>query len=349
MSSFNLRNMQRISALMVKPFCIACLVAVASLGWTAFAAAQVPNTFNNGEVADAENINENFQKLDSDITSLNSKLENFYPSSNLRVLTADCGSNPNSFNTVFANNLEARNLEIRVIGNCILNEETARLRLKYRTLYISGADESSVLTYQGNMYLYAELAAALQITDITLFGESISAYARQGSFLDVENVKLAGPNGSPRNTQIAAVFGGVVTLRYRDNIASPWNDNVAIEGGIFRLQGKVAPEVDATFSVYRNGHLSALASGKIQRLACFTGALCEAHYDPLVAGDNEALLVDSVYLGLNALLLTLTGESCEFGRGQLPPVITNKSVNSGGAHYITNVCDQLVENPVLVN
>ena len=60
MSSFNLRNMHRTSASMVKPFSIACLVAVASLGWTAFAAAQVPNTFNNGEVADADKINENF-------------------------------------------------------------------------------------------------------------------------------------------------------------------------------------------------------------------------------------------------------------------------------------------------
>ena len=60
MSSFNLRNMHRTSASMFKPFSIACLVAVVSLGWTAFAAAQVPNTFNNGEVADADKINENF-------------------------------------------------------------------------------------------------------------------------------------------------------------------------------------------------------------------------------------------------------------------------------------------------
>ena len=57
MSSFNLRNIHRTSASMFKPFSIACLVAVASLGWTAFIAAQIPNTFTNGQVADADKVN----------------------------------------------------------------------------------------------------------------------------------------------------------------------------------------------------------------------------------------------------------------------------------------------------
>ena len=60
MASFSPRDMYRTSTSMLRPFAAACLVAVASMGWTAFAAAQVPNTFNNGEVADADKINENF-------------------------------------------------------------------------------------------------------------------------------------------------------------------------------------------------------------------------------------------------------------------------------------------------
>ena len=60
MASFSPRDMYRTSTSMLRPFAAACLVVVASLGWTAFAAAQVPNTFNNGEVADADKINENF-------------------------------------------------------------------------------------------------------------------------------------------------------------------------------------------------------------------------------------------------------------------------------------------------
>ena len=62
--------MSRIKTLMLRPFAVACLVAVASLGWTAFVAAQVPHTFSNGEVADADKMNQNFTALADALATL---------------------------------------------------------------------------------------------------------------------------------------------------------------------------------------------------------------------------------------------------------------------------------------
>ena len=91
----------------------------------ALSLAQVPHTFNNGEVADAEKINANFGALSSDVSRLQLEVAPEY----LISEAVDCSADPAALNKSLSQHAGVHNLELNVSGECLLDESSQAMEV----------------------------------------------------------------------------------------------------------------------------------------------------------------------------------------------------------------------------
>jgi len=97
-------------------FLISLLAGPSALG-------EVPTTFSNGEVADANDINENFQSLDDRISPLESAALDAAASAAASQfgtvqLTVDCTVNPSALQAAWGQILISSPISVQLIGDC---------------------------------------------------------------------------------------------------------------------------------------------------------------------------------------------------------------------------------------
>ena len=127
--------------------------------------AQVPHTFQNGDVADAEKINANFGALSSDVSRLQLEVAPEY----LISEAVDCSADPAALNKSLSQHAGVHNLELNVSGECLLDESSQALGLRYRSLYIIGdTAATTTLSSPGEIRFQARKSAVLSLKNITL-------------------------------------------------------------------------------------------------------------------------------------------------------------------------------------
>ncbi len=117
------------------------LVAMALSFWVFTAAAQELHTFSNGEVADAEKINENFEVLSGRLATLYDPVEDRYNQWQRADIDVDCSDDSFAFQRAYEESLNKDRLHFRLNGQCLFNDS---LVVAARFISISGAvDEAA--------------------------------------------------------------------------------------------------------------------------------------------------------------------------------------------------------------
>ena len=108
--------------LLILPFLLVC---------SAWVTAQELNTFSNGEVADAEKINENFELLSNDVEGLLSWQEQqlgkaFSPDlravGSFHAIDVDCDEDPGALDDAFYDFIEYDRLRLNIQGTCVVTD-----------------------------------------------------------------------------------------------------------------------------------------------------------------------------------------------------------------------------------
>jgi hypothetical protein len=297
----------------------------------------VPHTFQNGEVADAEKINENFDALTDDIAAAYRELS----SDQVTSVAVDCSSDASSFNSAFLEYASSRNLELSVTGTCLLDEATASWRLKHRRLWIKGdPDFPATLVAPDRISFYAELATDLILSDVTLASPSIAVYARNGSTGSVINVVLSGYDGGlPTFSQVAAVINSDMSVSYRGSIKSLWKDVGASTNSRIFFRGGIDAAVTPYVSASLSSVMTFYAYGEAGVLECASSSSCTGANPVWITGGNEPLVIDTLLITLNSLFTSRSTSACETDYVFIPPSVNNSTIHSEGSHYLIDLCN----------
>ena len=107
-------------------------------------AAQELHMFSNGEVADADKINENFEVLSQQVATLYDPVEARYNQWQQVEIDVDCNADSFAFEKAYKESLNKNRLVFRLNGQCLFNDS---LRVAGRFISISGAvDEEATGT-----------------------------------------------------------------------------------------------------------------------------------------------------------------------------------------------------------
>lgn len=172
--------------------------------------AQVLHEFNNGDVADAEKINQNFQRLRTGPDGFN---DPFYYQWHLKRVPVDCTLDPTAFDRIFEETLHINRVRYEISGICnapIPKGESGGVMGKAvgRFVQIAGECNESSLTAglldEYNSGLDANMGGTLYLRCLKLDSPDISVFAN--SYLRLERVESL--NDTPIN--IRAFDGGIV-------------------------------------------------------------------------------------------------------------------------------------------
>lgn len=310
---------------------LSCLLLLPALSF-----AQVPHTFSNGDVADAGKINDNFDALADDIAAVYRTLS----SDQVTSVAVDCSSDASSFNTAFLQYASSRNLELSVTGTCLLDEATARWRLKHRQLWIKGDPNSpATLVASDRISFYAELASALVLTDVTLASPFVLVYARNGSTGAVNNVLLSGIDGGlPSASQVIAAINSDMSVSYTESIKSSWGVIAATTNSRVSFDGGIDAAVQPILSASLGSVGSFYGYGGANMLQCATLSFCTGA-NRWTTGSSEPLVVGLLEITLNSQFTSLSTSACETDYYFITPTVNTSTIHSGGSHYLIDRCN----------
>jgi hypothetical protein len=198
---------------------------------------EVPTTFSNGEVADANDINENFQSLDGRISSLESVPIDAAASAaagqwGTVQLTVDCTVNPSALQAAWGQILISSPVSVQLMGDC--KEPLGGISIGGHSIALLGFDpETFQCSENPTKLLPADPASGymsvalnnnsslwLQCLQFSTEGNvSISGYA--ADFLRMQDVKAdsGGITVELRNGGVFRSFGGnqIAALRLKNN------------------------------------------------------------------------------------------------------------------------------------
>ena len=315
-----------------------CMRLLALLLLPALSFAQVPHTFQNGDVADAEKINENFDALTDDIAAAYRELS----SDQITSVSVDCSSDATNFNTAFLKYASSRNLELSVTGTCLLDEATASWRLKHRRLWIKGDPNSPAsLVAPDRISFYAELATQLILSDVTLASPSVEVYARNGSSGGVYDVVLSGYDGElPSSSKVVAAINSDMGVRYTGSRKSLWGSISASTNSRVTFRGGIDAAVKPYLSAFSSSVMILHAYGEAVALECRGASSCTGANPVGITGGNEPLVIDNLLISLNSIFLSKFTSDCDtYDYDWIPASVNNSIIHSGGSHYLSDACN----------
>jgi len=205
----------------------------------ALAIGQVLHEFSNGDVADAEKINQNFQRLRTGPDGFN---DPFYYQWHLKQVPVDCTSDPSEFDRIFEETLHINRVRYDISGICNAPEPKGESggvmgRAVGRFVQIAGDCNESSLTAglldEYGLGLDANMGGTLYLRCLKLDSPDISVFAN--SYLRLERVEAL--NDAPIN--IRAVDGGIVRA-FSGNLEEPRGviNSIQLEtGSMLRIGG----------------------------------------------------------------------------------------------------------------
>ncbi len=187
------------------------LLVSISLFAASLVSAQDLHTFSNGDVADAEKINQNFELLSAEINRLGEQKLAYSNYWEAKKVSVDCTSNPEEFDAAWGANLHLTRVRFELLGTC---ESSQDLYIRSRSVYLGGVlDESGACLQRARLYqpsdtqtkLIADANAAMELGCIDLGSEnsatSLNSYSN--SYIRMN------PNLTVRSSDGAlAVVGG---------------------------------------------------------------------------------------------------------------------------------------------
>ena len=258
--------------------------------------AQELHTFENGEVADAQKINENFDSLQSRLDALEDRLLPGFEGST-QTFDADCAQNPNALEEILTASL-ANDARVRIIidGNCLTSGIYA---FQGQSITIIGDDPTedklvgagpawSVVFAQGEIRL-------LNITVVKYAGHRSGAYAWRGGSLYLINVRIEAPAEVGDSSSFYCVNAELGSIVYIDGL---------------------------TCNSYSKGVGLSVASGAWIRGAINIAASATA----ISAQDGSAFRADRVHLNATGGAAIYLGEKSSFAQ----------KFSNGDASYVIN-------------
>ena len=156
--------------------------------------AQLPNTFENGNVADADAVNANFQNLDNRLQTLEAEVDDAKNRPTLYdEVEVDCSVDPEDLNNKFYGVQFNDPTVYRLAGDCNFNGDVAG-----RSAVLTGNGDSMPKLIDSSR---PDLAVSLRLTNssfwlvgVELFGAYHVGF--QNSHLRLEGVKITSPESS---------------------------------------------------------------------------------------------------------------------------------------------------------
>ena len=158
----------------------------------ALSVAQVPHTFQNGDVADADKINQNFETLSDRIDALADPFGVFSRGQPFHEVLINCDTQPAALQTYLEQGsaIEFDRLKFNIVGNCVLTDDQL-ISNSYRHVWLAGSttdgafsegdcSDQTKITYtnpDSNLLTIGAVATSLWISCITFDARlNIQAY-----------------------------------------------------------------------------------------------------------------------------------------------------------------------------
>jgi len=303
----------------------------------AVSVAQVPHTFNNGEVADAEKMNENFDSLAGNISALELRIA----PEHLISEAVDCSADPAALNKSLSQNSGVHRLELNVSGECLLDESTQALQLRYRSLFINGDTASTTtLSSPSEIRFQARTSAVLSLTNITLSAPQIRFYIANHSSGVMTDVSLAAPeDGLPFITHVIAANQSVVLISGSAGKTMSWKRVTAQTNSRISFLANIDPAVQPEFYVADQSSVTLRGQGVVGVLNCENLSYCLAFNYPNVTGSSAPLITEQLSITYGSVFRTFSNPSCDLAPEYVAATYSNRTIHSGGQHYIQDRCN----------
>lgn len=261
--------------------------------------------FQNGEVANAEDINHNFSHLDDRIQALQqdpSERENQF---NLKYISVDCSANPQALRDAYNDTLHLDRLSFRVEGTC----EIDSLGISGRYINIAGA-----VTPDGQL---CESPLPV-LTSVGVDASPITILVNMGGVANLSCLVLGSEEVLAGSAYIGAFANSVI--RFDRTVNSP-NDALLVEvrnGSIFRylgyddsqgFSGQLALRYASAELLGRSHNISPLSLLDHASLNCYYcgGIISDAvvrGLSTVTARSNGSLLLSNISIEQNSYLYT---------------------------------------------
>lgn len=301
------------------------LFLMASLLVAPLVSAQELHTFSNGEVADAENINENFFELEDRIKSLTSDeiRSELFPASGWHYLVVDCTTSAGALADAWVTAKRYERVHLRVSGSCDIADQI--LRLTGQKMYLDGGTDDekygepcksrATVRYVGdstygldflisNSSFYLNCISFDSSYDIELraYRNSLVSTRKgvEGADFDIDlsqNSTFYSSQETPRISMLVAEGNSVAEFAYT---------SVVIEGGLLDSGSKLICKgcIDPNFG-YMTFALSAGALIEYTRgVASFDTIFSPLNSYIYFGGDCDSIEIQSLDLGVDARINT---------------------------------------------
>ena len=288
-------------------------------------------------MADAEKINANFGALSSDVSRLQLEVAPEY----LISEAVDCSADPAALNKSLSQHAGVHNLELNVSGECLLDESSQALGLRYRSLYIIGdTAATTTLSSPGEIRFQARKSAVLSLKNITLSAPQVRFYVANNSSGYLTDVGLASPEGGlPLIAAVIAANHSYVRISSSAGETTSWGDFAAQDRSIIDFLVNIGPAIQPEFDVFGQSSITLRAQGVVGRLNCAELSYCTAFNYPDVTGSDGPLIVEQLSITYGSVFQTFSNPNCEVAPEYVAATYSNRTVHSGGQHYIQDRCN----------
>lgn len=294
--------------------------------------AQELNTFSNGEVADAGKINQNFGVLSDDILRLQLEVA----PGHLTTETVDCSTDPAALNKSLTRNASVHNLKLIVAGECLLDDASRDLQLRFRVLSIVGdMTSTTILRYPGNVVFEASKSAVLSMSNLTLSADRVGVRILYNSAAFITDVKILTNEG--QSNYLLAGNGSYVRVSSSNGDAPQWHTVESAKHSTVEYYAN--PFALSQFYVGIQSTLSLVGSGIVRGVSCARLSECAVYNFPEQSGDDGALVIEQLSITVGSVFSTYSNPECDVSRKVVPATYLNRVIHSGGQHYLLDFCN----------